>query len=867
MRLLALTSLVVLAVGGGGCPEDAKPSDDTSVDTDTGTPDTDLVDDTDEVEDVDTAAPDEVDSADVDVEDTGPDSADTVDTVDPDAPDLTEPGTFTVGEANLPQEYVFKSVWAGETGRVVAVGNDGIVATQELDGSWRVLARAEGADLLNAAHGFDGQNLWAVGRAGAILRGTVDSFGESGACQVDGDCQDGDSCTVDRCVDNVCVAESTQSSGCCGWTPGSWNFDTNTLQSWVNQAAQQIGPWGWQVVSRPNRSTSGSYALWFGNPNLGTYGGGVPLAATIQSPNIRLPPTGTATLKFNVYLDAEPDTSFDILEISVQSGVERTEVWHKRNLSKVPTNGFVPVEVNLTPWRGKVIQLRVRFDSIDETVNDFEGPYIDDLRVETACVAGGTGSLLNGPTLWGVYGLSKNLAFAVGRGGAILQFDGSTWAPSKGADESAVWNGMSGFGTTLSLVGNNGQAIVARGAGIETVNTGTSNNLQSVFTPDGIQFFAVGDLGTLLQGTGVAWTLADLGLAVSMRAVHGVRADDVYAVGYQGTIVHWNGSAWRLLTSPTSANLLGVWVDTAGKVTIVGQDGKIFEGDKDLGFTEVAMLNQGGELTKVWGMPDGSFMVAAGTQGKLVQRVAGVWSTMTSITSQALSGVWGTSPTDVWAVGRSGLALRWDGTLWKRVVTPVTSPLTTVWGDAANRYYAAGSAGALLTWNGEAWASVASGTTENLRAVFGRNGTDVWTVGANGTILHYNGLGWGKVKVEGIPNADGGTDPIKDELLAVWMASDKDGWAVGDNGRILRWDGLQWNIVETDWKTALRGIYGLAANDVWAVGTTGHVLHWNGEAWEKVPTTSIATLYAIHGDGKQQVVVVGDLGTVLRLSR
>lgn len=807
-------------------------------------------------------------SSDADAPDVDSDGADGSggDAVDSDAPVLTEPGTFVVGEADLPDEYVFKGVWAGEAGRIVAVGNDGIVATQGADGIWQVLARAEGAELLNAVHGSDGQHLWAVGKDGVILPGTIASFGDTGRCEVDADCADDDACTVERCEDGLCIADSTGASGCCGSTPGSWNFETGTLSPWTNVAAEQIGPWPWVVVGRPGRATSGTKSLWFGNAPLSTYGGGEHLAGVVQSPNFRLPATGTATLRFNVFLDAETDPEFDTLAVEVEVDGVRTEVWHKRDLVRVPTGTFVAAEADLTPWRGEVARVRVRFDSIDGTINDFEGPYLDDVRVETACTAGGAASSARGPTLWGVYALSPTLAFAVGKDGALLQFNGQRWTAAAGTDTTAVWNAMSGHGDTVVLVGNGGRAVISRGAGLEPIETGTTANLNGVHTLDGTQFVAVGDRGTLLTGSGATWTATDLGLSASLRDVHGARADDVYAVGYSGTIAHWNGVSFSLVESPTVQSLNGVFA-TEDEVLIVGQGGRVLEGDAAQGFTEVAELAPGGELNDLWGTPDGSFVVAVGTSGKVFFRRDGAWTEQVSGTAQSLETVWGSAADDVWAVGRSGVALHWDGSTWQKVPTPVSSLLSGLWGDGRDRFFAAGAGGSLMAWNGVAWSSVAGGTTKSLRAVHGRINNEVWAVGAEGTVMRFNGLGWGTVKVEGIPDADGVEQPIPDELYGVWAASASDAWAVGANGRMLRWDGAQWNIVESEWKTSLRGVYGLASNDVWAVGTGGLILHFNGEAWEQVDNPSIATLYAIHGDGAGHVIAVGDLGTVLRLER
>ena len=80
-----------------------------------------------------------------------------------------------------------------------------------------------------------------------------------------------------------------------------------------------------------------------------------------------------------------------------------------------------------------------------------------------------------------------------------------------------------------------------------------------------------------------------------------------------------------------------------------------------------------------------------------------VWSTVASGTVAQLHGVWGTSASDVWAVG-----------------------------------YVGANGGVILHYNGTIWSSISSGTAQNLSGVWGTSASNVWAVGFNGTILHYN---------------------------------------------------------------------------------------------------------------------------------
>jgi hypothetical protein len=70
-----------------------------------------------------------------------------------------------------------------------------------------------------------------------------------------------------------------------------------------------------------------------------------------------------------------------------------------------------------------------------------------------------------------------------------------------------------------------------------------------------------------------------------------------------------------------------------------------------------------------------------------------------SATTQDLYGIYGTSATDAWAVGLSGVLLHWDGTAWtasQQSGIATTQLLRAVWGSAANDYWAVGASGTLL---------------------------------------------------------------------------------------------------------------------------------------------------------------------------
>lgn len=233
----------------------------------------------------------------------------------------------------------------------------------------------------------------------------------------------------------------------------------------------------------------------------------------------------------------------------------------------------------------------------------------------------------------------------------------------------------------------------------------------------------------------------------------------------------------------------------------------------------------------------GKRAVAANEKGQLIesevilQLEGGIWSTVIngSVNRQGLFGVWGTSRSNIWAVGFHGTILHYDGT---------------------------------------SWAEVASGTDRNLAAVWGSSASDVWAVGDQ-VILHYNGTGWAKTEN---PN----------RITSVWGTSARNIWA-GHTGtsfkqiptQMLHFDGTRWEPVLMTTSTAplnnpvpaVQSIWGASETDVWAVGGelspgTTSLFHFNGTTWS-TETRKSGILYGVWGSSSSNVSTVGHQGLIL----
>jgi hypothetical protein len=102
----------------------------------------------------------------------------------------------------------------------------------------------------------------------------------------------------------------------------------------------------------------------------------------------------------------------------------------------------------------------------------------------------------------------------------------------------------------------------------------------------------------------------------------------------------------------------------------------------------------------------------------------------------AYSGVWASGPNDVFVVGTiddRGIILHFDGNAWQEMPAPPTGPVLDVWGTSGSDVYAVG-AGTLLHYDGQSWTESLA-ATQRLSGVWGSSPTDVFAVGSGGMIL------------------------------------------------------------------------------------------------------------------------------------
>jgi hypothetical protein len=258
-----------------------------------------------------------------------------------------------------------------------------------------------------------------------------------------------------------------------------------------------------------------------------------------------------------------------------------------------------------------------------------------------------------------------------------------------------------------------------------------------------------------------------------------------------------------------------------------------------------------------------------------------------------LWGIWGSGPADVWVAGYrastlAGVLLHWNGHGWSLDAGVARPPMTAVWGSTATDVWAMGDQGTILHSDGSAWLATRSDTSATCNGIWGSGPGDVWAIEAPGSLRHWNGATWsttvlasgslralwgsgpGDVFVvgdDGIVHWDGSAwatmTGVAHPLLGVWGSSAENVWAVGGAGTIMHFDGTQWLPSPSGTPFSLVGVWGSGPTDVWAVGTVGTILHWNGTAWRAFPSGTTQGLSAVWGSSPNDVWAIGDRSTIL----
>jgi hypothetical protein len=401
----------------------------------------------------------------------------------------------------------------------------------------------------------------------------------------------------------------------------------------------------------------------------------------------------------------------------------------------------------------------------------------------TAMTSGTTRTLRN------VHGMLGSNIWAVGDGGVMLRFDGTTWQTMHEPDGQfldcrAVH--VRGPGDVLASCNERGW-----GWSIQRWNGSSWTRMETPFR----DFIA-----DIAEGNGQLW-----------------------AVGGQQVIWRLEGSGWvEEVPRLGDVNLQQLYVD-AGGAMIVGNEGLSMRRDAN-GWT---VLTGYPLYDAVWAGPSG-FIVAGGTRGTIDIFDGTRWFNSRPLGNQhSVRALWGAAPDAVFAGGPFGSMFQYDGTRWTPMSLPTTAWVNGIWGVRRDSVWAVTSNGEILFYDGSRWAT-SFRTGRGLNDIHGRDARNIVAVGDDGRVWRFDGRTWNR--------EESSTDA---QLRAVYVGPTRT-FAAANNQLFERRDG-EWREPVTFTGNNFNWITGTGDSDVYAGGCGATTRRFDGTAWTIEATTSGCT--------------------------
>ena len=280
----------------------------------------------------------------------------------------------------------------------------------------------------------------------------------------------------------------------------------------------------------------------------------------------------------------------------------------------------------------------------------------------------------------------------------------------------------------------------------------------------------------------ITWEFDTLGQAGNFLSdIWGIDENNVWAVGYidlpsgSSGIIKWDGINWQPFIASSGVKY-GIYGFNETSIFVVGESA-------NRGFVGIWNgIN--------WTEYNYNYFYAKGD------------------TIYPLNEIWGSSPEDVWAGGKNGTLIHWNGTDWEKVQTEITGDITALYGISHDEIYLAAASvnySALYFYNGTNWNLESElpgiyaitlwkkpsgklyvggtgffeygdgifnpiyipGRTRGVIEIFGSDQNNIFTAGDFGEITHFDGRTWTDISLFEVPD---GTYRV---LRSVWCTENK----------------------------------------------------------------------------------------------
>ena len=310
---------------------------------------------------------------------------------------------------------------------------------------------------------------------------------------------------------------------------------------------------------------------------------------------------------------------------------------------------------------------------------------------------------------------------------------------------------------------------------------------------------------------------------------------------------------------PQGNGLEGVWMHSSSDIFVAGDAGVICHYD-GLSWSQ-QYYDHNTFLNGIWGSsPTNVFAVGyhnVGYGGVILHYNGSAWSLQTGENDDIdFVAVWGTSETEVWVLGNdqfgSGAEIwRWNGHAWSVPHEGLQISANAIWGTGPDNLYIAGY-GAIYHWNGIEWAQMLSNPDFNYRSIWGASDSAVYVCASRnipqyGAILYWNGIEWNQIYYES-----------NKALYCIFGTDESNVIAGGINGTIIHINGIQTYDRTLTGGTGLKSVSSLGPDSSMIAGEWGALLKWDGIQWSYIVKNSVRDMTGIWGFGPDDVVAVGE---------
>lgn len=518
----------------------------------------------------------------------------------------------------------------------------------------------------------------------------------------------------------------------------------------------------------------------------------------------------------------------------------------------------------------------------------------------------------SGNTVTGAWADTRDNLFVVGEAGNSFVREKSGEVTTLKADNDFWFSSVWGSSEGVFAAGYRG--LVARfnedTATWESMETGNTNDLNSIWGSSAENIYAVGDRGTIIRYDGTRWQQIKTGSDDLLFGIWGSSASDIIAVGGRGKVLRFDGTSWNIITGLKKVHFVGVWGNRRDNVYIYGDRGTVihFNGEqwKDI---SLSLENSAHNVILIRGVitDENATLYAVSDNGVIFIMRNNAWSQFARIADLGMARILGVAQVAKGAVlfgdggriysfkdgkvlalalgegknsihrelhkvietGDGNYLVPADGVVVNIKQGQVlengrTATLWDAWknrskwpfGRKARGIYLAASGGLLMKYDPETDKKeiIDTGVTNDLFGLWG-DGRKIFGVGSGGLVFEYDG---NKFKII----SDGKS---KKTLFSIWGRRASDIYAVGEEGTILHYDGNVWTKEESGTDVPLFAVSGIGSN-IFVVGDNGTVLKKTAGIWKMIRPSTFAPLYDIWVAGKDNVYFAGGRGTLLNYS-